>query len=221
MATLSIAEDKICMANNATVRLSSQEIIDCDVNSYECDGGFINKVMKWGRTKGYILEECMPYTAKQSECEIDHLESNICRVESQVYRLNDYCISYQAENIMREIVKNGPVIAQMTPFTDFLAYSEGSYHKSPEAFKFNGQHILKIVGWSKSMDGSTEWIVENTWGADWGEGGYAKILGGRGDTNLDLYSLTMAINPYTQYDLFSMQQMVDSNPFGDENAEYE
>jgi len=94
MATLSIAEDKICMANNATVRLSTQEIIDCDVNNLGCDGGFINKVMKWGRTKGFILEECMPYTGSRNECEIDHLESNMCRVESQVYRLNDYCISY-------------------------------------------------------------------------------------------------------------------------------
>jgi len=121
---------------------------------------------------------------------------------------------------MREIYKNGPVIAQMTPFTDFLAYSEGSYHKSPEAFKFNGQHILKIVGWNQAMDGSTEWIVENTWGADWGEGGYAKILG-RQDVQLDLYALTMAINPYTQYDLMSMQQMVDSTPFGEEDlSEY-
>jgi hypothetical protein len=38
------------MANNATVRLSTQEIIDCDVNNLGCDGCFINKVMKWKRT---------------------------------------------------------------------------------------------------------------------------------------------------------------------------
>jgi hypothetical protein len=111
MATLSAAEDKICMNANSTVKLSVQEIIDCDVNSFGCEGGFINKVLKWGRTKGFILEECMPYAAKKNECEVDHLESNTCRVESQFYRVNDFCIAYQAENIMRELYKNGPVIA--------------------------------------------------------------------------------------------------------------
>ena len=111
MATLSAAEDKICMNANSTVRLSTQEIIDCDVNTFGCEGGFINKVLKWGRTKGFILDECLSYTGTKTECEVDHLESNQCRVESQFYRVNDFCIAYQYENIMRELYKNGPVIA--------------------------------------------------------------------------------------------------------------
>lgn len=134
------------------------------MNSNGCEGGYVNKVLKWGKTKGYIVDECMQYTGKKSECDVDHFESNTCRVESSVYRVNDYCISYQAENIQREIVKNGPVIGQLVPHTDFLAYSDGTYHKIDGAFKFQGQHIVKLVGWSRSMDGSTEWIIENTWG---------------------------------------------------------
>jgi len=70
----------------------------------------------------------------------------------------------------------------MVPYTDFLAYKEGSYHRTQEAFKFNGYHIVKIVGYSKSIDGNIEWIVENSWGKDWGEEGYVKMIGGRGDT---------------------------------------
>lgn len=35
------------------------------------------------------------------------------------------------------------------------------------------------------MDGSTEWIAENIWGEDWGEKGYVRILGGRGDAQID------------------------------------
>jgi hypothetical protein len=108
--TLSVVEDRICMANNQQVRLSTQEIIDCDPNSYGCDGGYVNKVLNWGRKKGFILEECMESQGKKNECEADHLESNICRVDSQFYRVQDYCISYQPENIQREIMKNGPVI---------------------------------------------------------------------------------------------------------------
>lgn len=47
------------------------------------------------------------------------------------------------------------------------------------------------------MDGSTEWIIENTWGQDWGDNGYARILGGRPDIQVDFYSLGLSINPYT------------------------
>jgi C1A family cysteine protease len=69
----------------------------------------------------------------------------------------------------------------MVPHTDFLAYSEGTYHKTSDSFRFNGYHIVKIVGWNQAIDGSTEWIIENVWGSDWGEKGYARVLG-KGDT---------------------------------------
>jgi len=65
MAVLSTVEDHICMKNgNNTVRLSSQEVIDCDANSYGCSGGYVNKVLQFGRNKGFILDECMEYNGK-------------------------------------------------------------------------------------------------------------------------------------------------------------
>lgn len=98
----------------------------------------------------------------------------------------------------------------MVPYTDFLAYKEGTYHRTPEAFKFNGYHIVKIVGWSQSMDGSVEWIIENTWGKDWGEKGYGKMLSGKGEVQIDMYGLGMSVIPYTVYDYYSMQNMVNA-----------
>lgn len=182
MTTLGVVEDRICMANNKTVKLSSQEVINCDQNQFGCEGGYVNKVLTWGRKKGFVTEECMEYTGIQEECDPDHLESNQCRIENQVYKVQDFCISYQGESLKRELFTNGPIIGQITPYTDLLAYKEGSYHKTQDSFKFNGQHIIKIVGWSQSIDGGDEWIIENTWGETWGEKGYGKILGGRGDT---------------------------------------
>ena len=67
----------------------------------------------------------------------------------------------------------------MFPYTDLPAYSEGVY--SPDqssAFKFNGQHIVKIIGWGGDMAGEY-WIVESSWGESWGQGGTAKIHAGK------------------------------------------
>jgi len=210
-ASLGVAEDRICMGSNNTVQLSAQEILDCDDNQFGCDGGYGNKVLTWGKKKGFIAEECHnDYSGKANECEVDHLESNTCRIENKVYKVNDFCLAMQAENIKREIFKNGPVLGQMVPFTDFLAYKEGSYHKTQESFKFNGFHLVKIVGWSQSIDGSDEWIVENSWGESWGEKGYVKIMGGRGDSQIDFYALGVSVSPYTMYDYYSMSNMANS-----------
>lgn len=107
----------------------------------------------------------------------------------------------------------------MVPYTDFLAYKEGSYHRTAEAFKFNGYHIVKLMGWTRSMDGSTEWIVENSWGEDWGENGFSKIIGGRSDVQVDYYSMGVATLPYTMYDYYSMQNMMDATQDGEFTTE--
>jgi hypothetical protein len=185
-------------------------LISCDASSYGCEGGYANKVLNFGRKKGFISEECLPYTGVAGECDVDHFETNECRVDNQMYKLTDSCIAIQEENIKREIFQNGPVVSQMLPFTDFLAYKEGSYHRTGEAFKFNGYHLIKLLGWTKAMDGSTEWIAENSWGEDWGEKGYVRVLGGRGDVAIDQFALAMTTIPYTVYDYMSMQNMMSA-----------
>lgn len=89
---------------------------------------------------------------------------------------------------------NGPVLGQISPFTDFLTYSEGIYSRTSEAFKYNGNHVLKVIGWESSPEGGSHWIVENTWGQDWGENGYAKIAS-QGETSLDFFGLGLAVHP--------------------------
>lgn len=61
MSSLGVVEDRVCMVTNKTIKLSSQELINCDVNGSGCEGGYVNKVLTWGRKKGYVTEECMDY----------------------------------------------------------------------------------------------------------------------------------------------------------------
>lgn len=40
-----------------------------------------------------------------------------------------------------------------------------------------GGHAVKILGWGVE-DGVSYWLAANSWGKEWGEGGYFKILRG-------------------------------------------
>lgn len=204
-SALSAVEDRICKnGKREKVTLSSQEIIDCDKNS-ECNRGTVNKVLTWGKRRGFVPESCYPSTGKKGECPEEHLQENECRQANNIYKVVDFCIAQEIDGIKREILTNGPVLGQMTPNTDLLTYSEGVYMRTPDAFRFQGHHVFKVVGWEETPDGSNAWIVENTWGSDWGQDGYARIASS-GETQLDFFAIGLAVHPQSMADYYAEQQ---------------
>ena len=170
-------------------------MIDCNTNT-DCERGTVNKVLAWGKRRGFLPETCYPSKGEQGECPDDHLEENECRQSNNFYRVVDYCIAQETENIKKEILTNGPVLAQLNPYTDMLTYADGIYSRTADAFRFQGSHIMKIVGWEDSEEEGSHWLVENTWGHDWGDKGYGKIAGG-GETQLDFFALSFVMYPKT------------------------
>jgi hypothetical protein len=94
--------------------------------------------LSWGKRKGFIPEGCLPYEAKKGNCSEEDLMGNDCRVNNTIYKILDYCLASDELGIKKEILKNGPVVAQMVVYTDFLTYKEGLYHRTEDAFRFNG-----------------------------------------------------------------------------------
>lgn len=187
LSILSTIEDRICMANNGEerFRLSAQDAVSCDQTNYHCDGGYVTHTLNYGRDQGFIREECFPYTGTNTTCPA---ELNECRKNKEQYMLMNYCIVQGPNAIKAEIMKNGPVVSPMAPYTDFLTYQDGTYFPSEGAFKFNGQQAVKIVGWEQSAQG-TNWIIENTWGKEWGIDGYAKVVSGHSELGLDYFGI--------------------------------
>ncbi len=79
--------------------------------------------------------------------------------------------------IKLEIFTKGPVSAGMATYEDFSAYKSGIYiHSVGDS---TDHHAITIVGWGYDITYKSEyWIVRNSWGPNWGEGGYFKILFG-------------------------------------------
>ncbi|MGL4970123.1 MAG: C1 family peptidase [Cetobacterium sp.] len=166
-------EQRFCMASKGEINLvlSPQDSVSCDFGNLGCHGGFLHSTWEYYMYTGITTEECLPYVSG------DGLVPNCpgtCIDGSKIIR-------YKAQNakelkgigrIKAELMKNGPIQAAFTVYEDFLSYKSGIYvHTTGE---FAGGHAVVILGWG--VEDKTEyWIVQNSWGADWGEKGYFRI----------------------------------------------
>ena len=89
--------------------------------------------------------------------------------------VGDYCVASESENIKLEIFNYGPVVVTIPVYRDFLIYKEGLYQVYPKNQKFSTDHAVKIIGWD-TIDNKNAWVVENSWGPDWGINGTAYIF---------------------------------------------
>lgn len=146
------------------------------------------------KTKGLVDEECFAYQADSETVKCDKICANGHRE-----KIDGYCILFGEEDIKKEIFKNGPVIAASQIHVDFLTYKSGIYTKGDEVPRFTGFNAIKIIGWgvesgseSEPNTGNKYWIIQNSWGEDWGENGYAKISIGQ-ELMFDQYAYSIKV----------------------------
>jgi C1A family cysteine protease len=72
---------------------------------------------------------------------------------------------------------NGPVSAGMVTFEDIGPFQGGVYiHR---VGKQTDHHAIVLIGWGYDVNYRSEyWIVRNSWGPEWGDQGYFKVLMG-------------------------------------------
>ncbi|XP_018647793.1 cathepsin B (C01 family) [Schistosoma mansoni] len=87
-----------------------------------------------------------------------------------------YNVYADQEDIQKEILMNGPVIASILVKVDFLVYKSGVYFPTPKSSNL-GWINLRIIGWG--YEGKTPyWLCANSWSKEWGENGYVKVRRG-------------------------------------------
>jgi len=80
-------------------------------------------------------------------------------------------------NIRKEIFKWGPCTSGVMVYQDFIDWNgKGIYQYDGISPKIGG-HAIVLMGWGEE-NGKKYWIVRNSWGVEWGDNGYFKILRG-------------------------------------------
>lgn len=130
--------------------------------------------------------------------------------------------------IKAEILSNGPVVTCFWIFPDFMDQSPTPWSSTNNIYIHGaygdtqghaGGHAVEIVGWGKGNAGKygklSYWIVKNSWGPNWNNGGYFKFAMTQ-YKNMSGNSITdITINGYTGLDV-PLQCSIEGNvgPFG-------
>ena len=77
----------------------------------------------------------------------------------------------------REIHDNGPIACGiMATKAMEHGYSGGVFSEKKSDADSRINHVVEVVGWGTDLAGNSYWHVRNSWGGEWGEGGFMRIV---------------------------------------------
>lgn len=177
-------ESAFAIKHGRSINLSTQQCIDCATDSLGCRGGWHADCMSYAmhasllEATNYAYQEFTgPCQALQQDQTRDDFASRIvhakARDEAQV-RVSQITVvpKHSVLQLMAAIAKQ-PVAVTVSSRSDaFMQYAGGII--TDESCGTDVDHAALAVGYG-SENGIDYFIVQNSWGADWGEHGYVRI----------------------------------------------
>lgn len=184
-STTGAVEGAWAIHTNDLISLSEQQLVDCSKSygNHGCYGGLMDNAFTYIIDNGICSESEYPYTATSN---------NQCRTCKEVVAISScYDVTPNNQLHLKEAVHNGPVsIAIEADTKTFQFYKSGVL--TDESCGTNLDHGVLIVGYGEEK-GTPYWLVKNSWGEEWGDKGYVKIL--RSDSESDPGICGVAMQP--------------------------
>lgn len=183
----------------------------CSEYTQGCDGGYAFLVSKWSQDVGLVPESCGQYAARWGQCEMnchpEHL-SQRWRADNHHY-VGGYYGGATEHEMMRELVQGGPLVASFEPTNELMYYGGGIYQNVPHqrAEWEQVDHAVLLVGFGEEA-GKKYWILQNSWGPEWGEEGYFRMRRGTDESGIE--SLVVAADVVEDTQPVVLQQFVQS-----------
>jgi len=152
--------------------LAPQQLVSCSPNPKHCggtggcDGSTQELAFSYTETAGLSLETAYPYTAKTGTCKTDKIVP-VVKNEGFVHLPKN---NYSA--LISAVATIGPISISIAASSfEFSAYGGGVFNS--DGCGWVEDHAVQLVGYG-ATGGIEEdyWIVRNSWGTGWGDGGY-------------------------------------------------
>ncbi|KAH3758408.1 cathepsin B [Pelomyxa schiedti] len=185
--------DRFCIWENVDVVLSPQYLLSCEFANLGCFCGSVAS-FAWDflMREGITTIGCVPYVSGNGDVPSCR-DFSSCEDGSPwtlYHALNFTHVGdfINADNHITEIMNalmQGPLDATFNVYADFHNYTSGVYRHLTG--RYEGLHSVKVIGWGVE-NGTDYWLVQNSWGSDWGDHGYFKILKGSNECHFNCQS---------------------------------
>ncbi|KAK8840229.1 hypothetical protein M9Y10_031174 [Tritrichomonas musculus] len=154
------------------LKFSEQNLVDCVTTCDGCAGGTRDTAYTYiieNQNGQFNLASDYPYTAKDEFCKYDSTTA--------VGGIRGYVqpTPLDEDDLLAHVAHYGPTTVGIDASgSGFMEYNSGIYDR-PENCNPDGiNHGVCCVGYGEE-NGIKYWIVRNSWGAEWGEGGFIRM----------------------------------------------
>ena len=158
------------------VHLSEQELVDCSKKNSGCQGGLMHLAFDYIiKKKGLMSDFDYPYVARNQACS----KKQFPRVKGSDIKNYEFTVPRSIADMKRSL-KNGPISIAIDANNLMFRFYKNGVLDVPENYATEINHAVLLLGYGNDKNGGY-WIIQNSWGKQWGDNGYAKIRIREGD----------------------------------------
>jgi len=156
-------------ANNESLDLAPQQIVDCDSYDDGCDGGNPPTAYEYVIDAGGLeSENAYPYTGEDGNCNFQS-GSVVAKISNWAYATS----LYSETELQSNLVAYGP-LSVCVDAAAWQDYQSGVMSWEECAFINVLDHCVQLTGYNTEAS-TNYWWVRNSWGTDWGLEGYIQL----------------------------------------------